>query len=79
MRGISTEMIADLFWLGEAVEDEYGLSRHELLVALWFEGTQGCPRFRRRWRVWGETASQLLWKSDIDVGGVPLPSTRDPE
>jgi hypothetical protein len=77
MNGISTEVIADLYWLGENVQDEYSLTRHELLVALWFEATQGQPRFRRRWREWGLVASQALWKSDSDVDSVPLPPTRE--
>jgi hypothetical protein len=43
MNGISTEAIADLYWAGEDVEDEYGLDRHELLRALWFEGRRASP------------------------------------
>jgi hypothetical protein len=77
MNGISTEMIGDLYWAGEDVEDEYGLSRHELLVALWFEATLGQPRFRRRWREWGEMASEALWRSGPDIDRVPLPPDRE--
>lgn len=77
MKGISTEAVADMYWLGEDVEDDYGLPRHELLVTLWFEATYGCLRFRRRWRQWGAEASGRLWKSDSDVSAVPLPPTRE--
>ncbi|BAL87281.1 hypothetical protein AMIS_20610 [Actinoplanes missouriensis 431] len=47
MRGVTTGLIADAYWLGENVADEYGLRRHELLVALWFEASQGQQRFRQ--------------------------------
>jgi hypothetical protein len=77
MNGISTEVIAESHWLDDSPQDDFGLTRHELLVALWFEATQGQPRFRRRWREWGRTASQALWKSDIDVDAVQLPPTRE--
>lgn len=77
LKGISTEAIADSYWVDDDPEDDYGLTRHELLVALWFEATQGQPRFRRRWKAWGIEASQALWKSDIDAATVALPATRD--
>jgi hypothetical protein len=77
MNGISTEAIAESHWLDDNPQDDFGLTRHELLVALWFEATQGQPRFRRRWREWGPVASQALWKSDSDVESVPLPPTRE--
>jgi hypothetical protein len=77
MNGISTEAIADMYWAGEDPEGEYALTRYELLVTLWFEATQGQPRFRRRWREWGQATSQVLWKSDIDVDGVSLPPARE--
>ncbi len=73
MRGVATEFIADTYWIGDDPEDNYRLTRHELLVALWFEATQGQPRFRRRWHQWGVTASQALWRSEMDPGSVELP------
>ncbi|MEU4558501.1 hypothetical protein AB0F72_08925 [Actinoplanes sp. NPDC023936] len=77
MRGVSTEAIADAYWLSEDVEDEYGLSRHELLVALWFEASQGQPRFRERWREWAERVGPLLWDTrTLDVDAVELPGVR---
>ncbi len=76
MCGISTETIADAYWAGDDVEDEYGLTRHELLVALWFEATQGQPRHRRRWKAWGEQAYRALWDTrELDPAGVELPPT----
>jgi hypothetical protein len=76
MKGISTEMIADMYWVqGEdELMADYDLTRHELLVALWFEATWGCPRFRRRWKAWAEQAGQVLWNvSELDVAAVELP------
>ena len=34
MRGIPTGRLADAHWAGDHVEEEYELTRHELLVAL---------------------------------------------
>lgn len=76
MSGISTEMIADMYWAGEDVEAEYGLTRHELLVTLWFEGSQGQPRFRRRWKTWAEQTHTVLWSAGtLNPDTVPLPPT----
>lgn len=80
MNGISTEAIADHYWCDDPVEADYNLSRHELLVALWFEAVHGQPRFRRRWKTWGKQVGQVLWDpSKVDVTAVDLPPVRDPE
>lgn len=79
IRGISTEVIADMYWAGEApmvICDKYSLTLHELLAALWFEGTHGQPRFRRRWKTWAaDVAYPRLagWVKPLDVGTIPLP------
>lgn len=78
MKGISTEMLADMYWAHGEVEllDDYELTRHELLVALWFEATQGQPRFRKRWKTWAVKAGDALWKATtIDPETVTLPPT----
>lgn len=78
LRGISTEVIAGHYWLDEDVETDYELTRHELLVVLWFEATRGQPRFRRRWKTWAAGVEGPLWSSSsLDPGAVPLPPTRD--
>lgn len=80
MRGISTEILADHHWLGDDVQDEFELTRYELLVALWFEATYGQPRYRKRWKAWARQVGGALWKvSELDVGAVELPATRDDE
>lgn len=77
MRGISTEVIAGHYWLDEDVQTDYELTRHELLVVLWFEATQGQPRFRRRWKAWGVEAGLVLWPSSkLTPAAVELPPTR---
>lgn len=78
MRRLPTEMLADMYWAhGETdllAADGYDLTRHELLVALWFEATQGAPRNRRRWKAWGAEVSGPLWStSTLDPELVPLP------
>ncbi len=77
-RGTSTEVIADTYWLGDDVEAKYILTRHELLVVLWFEARHGQPRFRKRWRVWLEQVGPVLWNtSALDPSVVPLPPWRE--
>ena len=77
MRGITTEAIADAYSVGEDVQADYGLSRHELLVAVWFEGTYGAPRFRGLWREWVRRVGPILWNSlDLDPEMVELPPMR---
>lgn len=80
MKGIGTEMLADLYWAhGESeVEDDYELTRHELLVTLWFESAHGQPRFRKRWKAWLSQVEGPLWHaSTLDPMSVPLPPTSD--
>ena len=72
MRGISTEMIADMHWAGDDAADDYGLTPGELVVALWFEASQGQPRFRKRWRQWLKMADPVLWKGDLDIELPPI-------
>lgn len=74
MRGISTEAIADTYWLDDNPEDDYGLTRHELLIVLWFEATHGRPRFRRRWKTWAEGIGWPVVDFNPDL--VVLPPTR---
>lgn len=74
IHGISTEAIAGLF-LAErdeaAVCDDYDLTRHELLVVLWFEGTHGCAANRKALGGWAEAAYGELARGDVD--GVEAP------
>lgn len=62
IKGISTDAIVGLY-IGEqgnadAVQADYGLTRHELLLALWFEGTHGAKAMRR---LLGEWASKVAY------------------
>lgn len=79
IKGVSTEAIAGMYWAGESAEtvcDDYHLTRHEFLVALWFEGTHG---ERPQWKVWAEKAYRQLagWEPlDLEMG---LPPDRNGE
>jgi uncharacterized protein (DUF433 family) len=75
IKGISTDAIAGMYWAGENAEtvcDDYGLTRHELLVALWFEGTHG---ERPEWKSWADDVAypQLAGWKQLDVEGMSLP------
>lgn len=75
LRGISTEAIAGLF-LAErdeaAVCDDYDLTRHELLVVLWFEGTHGCRANRKALGGWADAAYGALARGEVGELVVPL-------
>jgi uncharacterized protein (DUF433 family) len=53
IKGVSTGVLADAYIGNGADEvcDDYDLTRHELLVALWFEATHGD---RPGWRPWAD-------------------------
>lgn len=78
--GVSTEAIAGMVMAGEGVDtvaDEYTLSRHQVLLACWHEGTWGC--YRREWGVWAEKVAypQLAGWQPLDVDAMPEPPDRD--
>ncbi len=67
IKGISTEAIAGMVWAGEnigTVADDYGISRHEVLLACWHEGMYGSRAYRQRWKAWAEDIQPRLggWK-----------------
>lgn len=75
LRGISTDAIAGLY-LAErdeaAVCDDYDISRHELLVVLWFEGEHGCGEHREALGAWAKAAYRALARGEIDGIVVPV-------
>lgn len=67
IRGISTEAIAGMVYAGEglaAVARDYGLTRHQVILACWYEGSAGV--YRRQWRSWSSAVGRAL------AGWVPL-------
>lgn len=79
IKGVTTEAIAGMWWAGDSaagVCDDYALTRHEFLVALWFEGTHGAYR---QWKAWAEVAyRQLAGWEPLDLEMV-LPPDRNGE
>lgn len=81
IKGIHTEAIAGLYWAEDgdeqAVMADYGLTRHELAVALWHEATHGVAR--KRYPGWAEWAERVAyprlagWEKPLDIGTLPLP------
>ena len=74
LRGISTDAIAGLYMAERdeaAVCDDYDLTRHELLVVLWYEGTHGCAANRKALGAWAETAYAALARGE--VAGIKAP------
>lgn len=67
IKGVSTEAIAGAVRAGEdfaTVADEYDLTRHDVILACWYEGAAGA--YRREWRSWTHAVGRAL------AGWVPL-------
>lgn len=78
IKGVSTDAIASLYLAGEpvaTVADEYGLTYHEVVLALWFEGEH--VRDRRRALGWWARNVAYPVLSGFDqsktVEEIPLP------
>lgn len=77
--GVSTEMLAGQMSAGadaEEVCEDYGLTRHQLLVALWFEGTHGSKRHRKLYGGWAEKVAYPVlsgFDKTISVDEIPFP------
>lgn len=60
VRGISAEAIADMVTAGESLDRvaaDYDLTRHEVLLACWWEGLHERPE----WRDWAAGIGQRMW------------------
>lgn len=79
MRGISTDAIVGMYMAGESAEavcEDYGLTRHELLVVLWYEGVHGSKKRRRLLGEWAEKVAYPVlagWDKTKTVEEIPLP------
>lgn len=81
IRGVRTEDIVGMLATGDSAEtvcDEYDITRHELLLACWYEGIYG---ERPEWRHWAETVAgpELAgWVKPLNVDAMPLPTEMRP-
>lgn len=60
IKGIPTDAIVDAYLAEEdfaEVADDYGLTVHEMLLVLWFEGMHGRKKRRRILRKWALDAA----------------------
>lgn len=78
VRGISCDAIADMLIAEEDVDvvaDEYGLTRADVLVACWYLGLYGTPRWRRRWWTWAsDVAGPAMWDiRTVEYDAIPDP------
>lgn len=77
INGIATATIAEMYDAGGADEvlNEYDITLHELLVALWYEGNHGRPKHRKLWRTWARKEAAIkLWNvTQIHNAGLQLP------
>jgi len=54
---------------GESIEhamDDYDVTRADILVACWYEGTYGSRKRRRQLGAWAKEAHGLLWNGKFD-------------
>lgn len=80
LRGIPTDAVAGMVYGGDSVAvvcDEYDMTRHEVLLCCWWEGSQGV--YRKQWRAWAEQVQPALggWVKPLDVDALPDPPGRD--
>lgn len=76
IRGIPTNAVAGMFASGEGLEtvaEDYDLTRHEVLLALWHEAVYGG---HPGWRAWSEEAGAVLggWRGSPDTLEPPDPA-----
>lgn len=79
--GTATAAIAESYDAGGAEEAlaNHNITLHELLVALWYEGTHGRPKHRKLWRTWARKEAAIkLWNATqihnvITSAGLRLP------
>jgi uncharacterized protein (DUF433 family) len=77
--GVNTEMLAGQFSAGASLEElceDYGLTRHQVLLALWYEGTHGRKQARRLYGKWAEKAAYPVlsgFDKTRSVDDIPLP------
>jgi len=83
MHGIHTDAIAERYWASgndAAVCADYGLTRHELAVALWYEAVNGTARREYAgWVLWAEKVAYPRlagWVKPLDIDSLPLPPGR---
>ncbi|MEV5819385.1 hypothetical protein AB0L22_09430 [Micromonospora haikouensis] len=83
--GVSTVDVAGMVMGGTGVAEtaaEYGLTRHQVLLACWHEGLQGV--YQREWKAWAEQVHPTLagWTrlagrdKPANVNGTPDPPAR---
>lgn len=73
LRGILTVDIADAHWLGFNAESQFQITRHDFLVACWYEGRYG--DYRLRWLNWAMYVAPAL-ETPGATGCIPVPPTR---
>lgn len=79
--GISTEAIAGMVMAGEPVhvtQDEYNLTRHQVLLACWWEGSGGT--YQQQWKAWADRAHPMLggWRQPFNLDEIPDPPVSAP-
>ena len=76
--GVGTVHVAGMVYAGEdfaTTAEEYGLTVHQVILACWWEGTEG--RYRQVWRSWAEAVEMALGgREPLDVDRVHLPPRR---
>jgi len=63
IQGISVDAIAGMVMAGEDVSTvaaDYGITRHEVLLACWHEGWYGPRRYRKAWKPWADAIAPKL-------------------
>ncbi len=73
--GYQTDMIAEAV-LSAAFDpvSNLGLTRHELLIACWYQAVHGIdPKFRKHWGSWARYVGIDLCRGELGIDDLPMP------
>ena len=73
---LGAEFIADIVFAHgfKDAQDDYELTREELLLACWWAGLWGPRKWKTRWGEWAKAVNAHLWYGCINI---PDPPTKD--
>lgn len=73
INGQQTDVIAELILLGRDGGEMLGLTKHEVIVACWYEAMHGVPMFRNQWAMWARYVQIELGRGELGLEDIPMP------
>lgn len=74
IRGVMTTLIAESQAAGfQHILDSLQVTRHEVIVACWFETRYGGQEYMGRWALWATYVEAELARGEINLDDLPMP------